>query len=112
MSRVSDVYLIAHVEDDVGEAVVTGALEAAGVLGNGPGQIRQHHLLCCSTLDGKVPIVRQLEPELHVDGHSGSIDDLKRFMPHLLLVREGHTSAASGQANVGIAASLPSYFGL
>ncbi|GIL88166.1 hypothetical protein Vretimale_14083 [Volvox reticuliferus] len=112
MSRVSDVYLIAHVEDDVGEAVVTGALEAAGVLGKGPGQIKQHHLLCCSTLDGKVPIVRQLEPELHVDGHSGSIDELKRFLPHLLLVREGHTSAASGQTNVGIAASLASYFGL
>lgn len=54
MARVSDVYLLAHVEDDVGEAVVAGALEAAGLLGAGAGQVAPHHLLCCSTLDGKV----------------------------------------------------------
>ncbi|GLC44816.1 hypothetical protein PLESTB_001210800 [Pleodorina starrii] len=112
MSRVSDVYLLAHVEDDVGEAVVTGALEAAGLLGSGPGQIRQHHVLCCSTLDGKVPIVRQLEPDLHVDGHPASVDELKRFLPRLLLVREGPAAAGSSQANVGVAASLTAYFGL
>ncbi|EFJ40327.1 hypothetical protein VOLCADRAFT_84514 [Volvox carteri f. nagariensis] len=113
ISRVSDVYLIAHVEDDVGEAVVTGALEAAGVLGNGPGQVKQHHVLCCSSLDGKVPIARQLEPELHVDGHPASVDELKRFLPRLLLVREGAPGGAgSSQVNVSVAASLTEYFGM
>ena len=32
-----------------------------------------HRLLFCSTLEGKVSIVRQLEPELHIDGDSGTV---------------------------------------
>ncbi|KAG2447794.1 hypothetical protein HYH02_007251 [Chlamydomonas schloesseri] len=113
MARVSDVYLLAHVEDDVGEAVVAGSLEAAGLLGPGPGQVAAHHLLCCSTLDGKVPIVRQLDPDLHVDGHVVSVDELKRFLPRLLLVREegSGSSASGGSGNVGLAPSLRAFFG-
>lgn len=112
MSRVSDVYLIAHVEDDLGEAVVTGALEASGILGSGPAHIQQHHVLCCSTLEGKVPIVRQLEPELHVDGHPASVDELKRFLPRLLLIREEGMAASFSQANIEVSGSLTEYFGL
>ncbi|KAG2430180.1 hypothetical protein HXX76_010279 [Chlamydomonas incerta] len=111
MARVSDVYLVAHVEDDVGEAVVAGALEAAGLLGGGPGQVAPHHVLCCSTLDGKVPIVRQLDPDLHVDGHVVSVDELKRFLPRLLLVREDAGSGGGGSGNVGVAPSLRAFFG-
>jgi hypothetical protein len=48
------VYLLAHVEDDVGQAAVTGALEAAGLLGTQPGRIPPHRLLFCSTMEGKV----------------------------------------------------------
>ncbi|KAG2492432.1 hypothetical protein HYH03_009375 [Edaphochlamys debaryana] len=110
LARATDLYLLAHVEDDIGEAVVTGALEAAGLLGSGPGKVKPHHVLCCSTLDGKVPIVRQLEPDLHVDGHPVSVEELRRFLPRLLLVREA--SGASGSGNVGVASSLPAYFGL
>lgn len=112
MSRVSDVYLIAQVEDDVGQAVVTGALESAGLLGSGPGQIKPHHVLCCSTVEGKVPIVRQLEPDLHMDAHTASVEELKRFLPQLLLVREGSGSQSAGAANVAMAASLGAFFGL
>ncbi len=112
MSRISDVYLIAQVDDDVGQAVVTGALESAGLLGSGPGQVKAHHVLCCSTLEGKVPIVRQLEPDLHMDAHTASVEELKRFLPQLLLVREGSGSQPAGAANVAIAASLGAFFGL
>ena len=42
MCRLAAVYIIAHVEDDVGEATVRGALEAGGIVGDGPGQIRPH----------------------------------------------------------------------
>ncbi len=40
MGRIAAVYLIAHVADDLGEATVRGALEAGGVTGNAPGQVR------------------------------------------------------------------------
>ena len=64
----------------------TGALEEAGVLGSGPGQVRPHRLLFCSTPEGKTSIVRQIEPDLHIDGSGATIEELRRFMPQLLQV--------------------------
>ena len=113
MARTCDVFLIAHVEDDIGQAVVTGALEAADLLGNKPGQVKPHRLLFCGTLDGKVSIVRQLDPELHMDGHAVTVEDLRRFMPHLLLVNRGGAGAYKpGGPNIGVVESLAAYFGL
>eukprot|EP00884_Botryococcus_braunii_P016383 jgi/Botrbrau1/3428/Bobra.139_1s0008.1 len=107
MGKYVVIYLIAHVMDDLGEATVRGALEAGGVTGNGAGQIPPHRLITCSTLEGKVSIVRQLEPELHIDGHHQTIEDLKRFMPQLLHIRqEGSQPAGQGAHNVGSALSL------
>ena len=37
------------------------------------GQVPAHRVLFCSTLEGKVSIVRQLEPELHIDGHHQTV---------------------------------------
>ena len=70
MARCCGLYILAHVGDDVGEATVRGALEAGGLVGQGPGQVPDHRLLFCSTLEGKVSLVRQLEPGLHIDGHA------------------------------------------
>eukprot|EP00775_Hariotina_reticulata_P003151 gene3151-3428_t len=108
----ADTYVICQVHDDVGQAVMTGSLEAAGLLGNQPGQLRQHHLLFCSTLDGKVSIVRQIEPDLHIDGSGKTIEDLKRFMPHLLhLPQPSSAAAGQGSSNVVSSSSLAAFFG-
>lgn len=71
---------IAQVEDDTGEATCRGALEAGGLVGTRLGQIPPHRLLFCSTLDGKVSIVRQLEPQLHVDGHPKTVSIQQPFL--------------------------------
>ena len=42
LGAVGMVYVITHVEDDVGEATVRGALEAAGLVGSRPQQIPPH----------------------------------------------------------------------
>ena len=75
----ANLYLITHVVDDVGEATVQGALEDAGLIGFAPGQIKPHRMLFCSTLEGKVSIVRQLEPDLHIDGHPNTVRLPSRF---------------------------------
>lgn len=107
----ADTYIITQVQDDVGQAVLTGSLEAAGLIGSQPGQLRPHHLLFCSTLDGKVSIVRQLEPDLHIDGSAKTIDDLKRFMPQLLHIPQPGTAAAGqGSSNVASSSSLKAFF--
>lgn len=106
-----DTYVLAQVQDDVGQAVMLGALEASGLVGCGPGQVLPHHILFCSTLNGKVSVVRQIEPELHIDGSGKTIDDLKRFMPQLLhIMQPGSGAAGAGATNVRSSASLATYF--
>ena len=73
LARNANIFLITHVIDDVGEATVRGALEDVGLVGNSEGQIKSHRLVFCSTLEGKVSIVRQLEPDLHIDGHPTTV---------------------------------------
>mmetsp|Transcript_12499 Transcript_12499/g.32009 ORF Transcript_12499/g.32009 Transcript_12499/m.32009 type:complete len:255 (+) Transcript_12499:189-953(+) len=113
LATVAEVYLLAHVEDDIGEATVSGALEAAGITGRQAGQVRLHRVLFCGTLEGKVSLVRQLEPDMHVDGESRTVHDLQRFVPQLLHVApEGQAGPAAAGPNVDACASLPAYLGL
>lgn len=56
-----------------------GALEHAGVVGNGAGHVPPHRLLFCDTLDGKASIVRQLEPEIHIDASSVTVSCSQSF---------------------------------
>ncbi|KAL0041136.1 hypothetical protein WJX77_006003 [Trebouxia sp. C0004] len=107
LAKNANVFLITHVIDDVGESTVRGALEDVGLVGASEGQIKPHRLVFCSTLEGKVSIVRQLEPELHIDGHPATVEDLKRFMPQILhIIQPGSQAAAVGNKNVGSAGSL------
>ena len=47
-------------------------------------QIPAHRLLFCSTLEGKTSIVRQLEPDLHVDGHPHTVRARSALKPETL----------------------------
>lgn len=109
LARSTDVYLITQVVDDVGQAVVQGCLEAAGVLGFGPGLIKPHKVLFCSTPEGKQSIVRQIEPELHIDGDARAVEGLSRFMPQLLHILPPGTQPTVKGKNLGSCASLASY---
>lgn len=109
--KAADTYMLVQVPDDVGEAAVTGAMEAAGLLGRAPHQLPPHRLLFCSTLEGKASIVRQIEPELHIDGQAATIQDLVRFIPQLVHVcAPGVQPVALEAQHVGHAPSLATYF--
>lgn len=63
-----DVFLLCHVDDDIGEAVVIGALEHCGLVGESKhDQIPAHRVLFCGSSRSKVSMVRQLEPQLHIE---------------------------------------------
>ena len=75
-----DVYLICHVQDDVGEAVVLGALEHHGLIGESEHQVPVHRVIFCSSQLSTVSVVRQLEPHVHLDGDKGIVEELSRFL--------------------------------
>lgn len=70
----------------MGEATCRGALESARLIGSGKGQIPPQRCLFCSTLPGKASIVRQLEPQLHIDAH------LQTVSPSEIISRSTHKS--------------------
>lgn len=107
MASCMNTYLMSQVSSDVGEAVVRGALEAAGVIGKGPRQVPPHQLILCDTLKGKVAIVRQIEPDLHFDGDHNTVNELERFIPQQLhIFRENGIAARGTTGIVGHAPSL------
>ena len=75
-----DVYLICHVQDDVGEAIVLGALEHHGLIGESEHQVPVHRVIFCSSQLSTVSVVRQLEPHVHLDGDKGIVEELSRFL--------------------------------
>ena len=81
-----DVYLVCEVEDDVGEAVVLGALEHAGLVSSTHDAtsscrgVPQHRVIFCSSPESKVSIVRQLDPGLYLDIDEAVCRELSRFM--------------------------------
>lgn len=101
------VVVLAQVDSDIGEATVRGALEAADLIGNAQNQLRPHRLLFCSTPTGKMSIVRQLNPELHIDSSQQTVFDLQRFVRRLVHVTPGleHASQSLAQ-NVDLVPEL------
>ncbi|GAX75277.1 hypothetical protein CEUSTIGMA_g2722.t1 [Chlamydomonas eustigma] len=121
-----EVYLISMVSDDIGEALISGALESEGVSSASTqfaeGMVPSHRVLFCSTLEGKVAIVRQLEPDLHVDSLDSTVEGLQRFIPALWQVVQSGNDTSVGSnaykeggataANVQRGPSLSAFFGL
>jgi len=81
-----DVYLVCEVEDDVGEAVVLGTLEHAGLVSSTHNAastcnvVPQHRVIFCSSPESKVSIVRQLDPGLYLDIDEAVCRELSRFL--------------------------------
>jgi hypothetical protein len=80
-ANVGKVYLILcdSITNGFLEAIVRSALETVNIVGNGNGQVPQHRLLVCTTVPGKVAIVRQLETSLHIECDQSVHEELSRF---------------------------------
>lgn len=72
-----ELYLLTRVSSDEGEAEVVSALVDAGVVASG---MNVHKALFCETVEGRVSMVRQLEPQLALDEAVGVVGALGRFV--------------------------------
>eukprot|EP00899_Mesostigma_viride_P003100 jgi/Mesvir1/12791/Mv22842-RA.1 len=113
LSRAFEVYLIARVNSDDAERRVLAALDEKGLLLPAEGGINRHKVLFCGTDVGASSIVRQLEPQLHIDTSEERVRTLVRFVPRLLHVMSPGVAAPAGlPSNVAVAASLSVIFGM
>lgn len=105
IARRVNLYPICQVSSDIGETVVRGALEHAGLLGTQLGQVKEHRALFCETLIGKVSMVRQLEADIHIDGRPSTVSDLQRFVQQLVLVEAPGQEKPAGSSSGPLAAN-------
>ena len=91
------VFIIVQVTDDIGECAVKGALEDCEI----SSVIQAHRILFCSTLEGIVAIVRQLEPDVHIDACISTAEELSRFIQNVVLIKtKGINSGKESQMDI------------
>lgn len=78
-----ELYLLTRVSSDEGESEVVSALVDGGVIAAG---MNVHKALFCETVEGRVSMVRQLEPQLALDEAPGVVDALGRFVKSVQLL--------------------------
>ncbi|KAL1832711.1 hypothetical protein ACET3Z_002362 [Daucus carota] len=107
IGKVCDIYLMEMILDDDSEEKVLSALEKSGLLG--PGGLMKEKVLFCSTGNGRLSFVRQLEPDWHIDKDPDILSSLSRFVKNVLLVAPTGSSYTS-RSPILTSMSLESYF--
>jgi len=120
LAALADVYLITQcVEDNSAcEETVQRALQAekllynvkdaAGTQSDENACIASHKVLYCSSSIGLTAIVRQLEPDLHIDASESRVQGLSQFVPRMLLISQN--SKMDTSPNVSICSSVEKFF--
>lgn len=143
--QLADVYVLCVVRDTSDQAAIDRLRAFLAALNGAAAQLRglaPHRVLFCTTSVGKVAFVRQLEPQLHIEGAScvllymyecvwllGGTDravrvpveavdqkvvrDLEKHVPRIVHVTSApHESAAAGSGNHHVADTFDGYFKL
>ncbi|XAR55406.1 hypothetical protein NMG60_11035467 [Bertholletia excelsa] len=107
ITKFCDLYLMERVLDDESEKKVLLALEDAGVFTSG-GLVKDK-VLFCSTENGRISFVRQLEPDWHIDSNFEIVSQLARFIKYQLHVSPVKPERTA--ANVFSSPTLEQFFG-
>ncbi|PKU70110.1 Peroxisome biogenesis protein 22 [Dendrobium catenatum] len=94
-------------DDESGERVLL-ALKDAGLFTSGG--LNSEKVLFCSTENGRISFVRQLEPDWHIDTNPDIIHQLARFIKYQLHISPTRIERAA--PNVFSATCLEHFFGI
>ena len=109
LNQVAEVHLLVRVADAATRKAITEELFTAGVIRDESGpqlrpegpygrpqKVGSHKVLFHSTEVGKVAIVRQLRPALHIDSDAATLETLRPHVKNLLQVVPGGDSHKEG----------------
>jgi hypothetical protein len=69
LSQLYDVYVIIHINSEEEKAQIHQLLKNANILNqSNQGSIDERKVLYCSSEEGKVHIIKHLEPSIHIEG--------------------------------------------
>ncbi|XP_052205001.1 peroxisome biogenesis protein 22-like [Diospyros lotus] len=107
ISKICEIYLMERILDDESEERVISALENAGLFT--AGGLMKDKVLFCSTENGRLSFVRQLEPDWHIDTNPEILTQLARFIRNPLYISPSESGFNSG-SNILSSMSLELYF--
>ncbi|KAK8934917.1 Peroxisome biogenesis protein 22 [Platanthera zijinensis] len=102
IAKCCDFYLMERVLDDESEERVLSAMESAGLFVSGG--LTRDKVLFCSTENGRISFVRQIEADWHVDSNLDIVSQLARFIRCQLYISSDDLGQIA--SNVITAASL------
>ncbi|KAL0908968.1 hypothetical protein M5K25_023483 [Dendrobium thyrsiflorum] len=108
ITKFCDLYLMERVLDDESGERVLLALKDAGLFTSGG--LNSEKVLFCSTENGRISFVRQLEPDWHIDTNPDIIHQLARFIKYQLHISPTRIERAA--PNVFSATCLEHFFGI
>ncbi|KAM0952313.1 putative peroxisome biogenesis protein [Dioscorea sansibarensis] len=108
MTKFCDLYLMERILDDESEVKVVSALNDAGIFTSG--SFVSDKVLFCSTDNGRVSFVRQLEPDWHIDTDFEIVSQLARFIKYQLHISP--TRPDRPASNVFSSTSLERFIGV
>ncbi|XP_058098030.1 peroxisome biogenesis protein 22-like [Magnolia sinica] len=106
ISKSCDLYLMERILDDESGERALSALEDAGLFRTS--SLIKDKVLFCSTENGRMSFVRQLEPDWHVDTNLEIVSQLARFIRFQLHIWP--ISSSNVASNVFSSTSLEQYF--
>lgn len=116
---VPEVYFVSQVSSDHEAESVTTALTSSDLLSlthqakmSHQGSVPSQRLLLCSKPEGKIAIVRQLEPDLYIDSDQAAVAELARFLPRVWSISNGMAMGSQFKAELRSAPSLAALFKL
>ncbi|XP_078175842.1 peroxin 22 isoform X1 [Carex rostrata] len=107
IAKFCDVYLMERILDDESGEKVLSALSDAGVFTSGG--LMKEKVLFCSTENGRMSFVRQLEPDWHIDSNPEIVQQLARFIKYELHISPQRVERMA--TNVYSSTSLENFFG-
>mmetsp|Transcript_40362 Transcript_40362/g.48930 ORF Transcript_40362/g.48930 Transcript_40362/m.48930 type:complete len:281 (+) Transcript_40362:267-1109(+) len=110
LSSICEVFYIIECHTDDAQEAALKALQGAGLVGKGKGLVGVHRALFCSTKIGRTAIVRQMEPDLHIDTCPDTMTGLARYVPRLLYVQVGSNPIHGASSNITSTPSLAAFF--
>eukprot|EP00298_Acanthocystis_sp_HF-20_P012637 c19988_g1_i1.p1 GENE.c19988_g1_i1~~c19988_g1_i1.p1 ORF type:complete len:196 (+),score=71.15 c19988_g1_i1:29-589(+) len=86
ISSKCDIFLITRVDTDSEEQLAHKALQDSGIFQNG--LVNELKAIYCSKEEGRISIVRQIEPHLHVDGSEDIVKALQPYTKKICFISE------------------------
>lgn len=104
---IADVYFICNVSHAREKPDILTKLSDLGLVASSSSSthtghlILPHKVLFCSSNIGKVAIVRQMQPQVHVDNQTHMIQELQRHIP-LMVLLVGHSSSSEVETHENV----------